>query len=76
MVVNEDALINGITKKTEFLLSNTYAAKYWLPMRADASPKKISIRNNQVATYTVKMPGRKEPPNEQLSFFEEDSEWS
>lgn len=73
VIVNEDALINGITKKTEFLLANTYAAKYWLPMRADASPKNICIENNQVATYTVKMPGKKEPPNEQLSLFEEDS---
>lgn len=74
VIVDEDTLINGMTKKTVFLLSNTYAAKYWLPMRADASPKNISIRNNQVATYTVKMPEKKEPPNEQLSFFEEDSE--
>lgn len=73
VIVDEDALINGITKRTEFLLANTYAAKYWLPMRADASPKNICIKNNQVATYTVKMPGRKEPLNEQLSLFEEDS---
>lgn len=72
VIVDEDALKNGITKKTEFLLANTYAAKYWLPMRADTSPKSIYIKNNQVATYTVKMPGKKEPPDEQLSLFGED----
>lgn len=72
IVVDEDTLINGITKDTEFLLSNAYAAKYWLPMRADVAIKKINIRNNQVATYTVKMPGKKAPPSDQLSFFEED----
>ena len=41
-------------------------------MRADTSPKSIYIKNNQVATYTVKMPGKKEPPDEQLSLFGED----
>lgn len=74
IVVDEDTLINGITKETEFLLANTYAAKYWLPMRADVSIKRINIRNNQVATYTVKMPSKKTPPSDQLSFFGEDTQ--
>ena len=73
IIVDEDALINGITRKTVFLLANTYAAKYWLPMRSDASPKNICIRNNKVETYTVKMPPNKEPPHEQLSFFKGDT---
>lgn len=72
IVVDEDTLINGITKNTEFLLSNTYAAKYWLPMRADVAIKKIYIKNNQVATYTVKIPSKTAPPCDQLSFFGED----
>ena len=74
VTVGEDALLNGITKRTVFLLANTYAAKYWLPMRADVSPQNIAIRNSQVGTYTVKIPGKKGPLIEQLSFFEEDSE--
>lgn len=73
VTVDEDTLINGISKTTVFLLANTYAAKYWLPMRADVSPKNIVIRNQQVGTYIVKMPGKKEPQIEQLSLFEEDS---
>lgn len=72
VTVNEDTLINGITKTTVFLLANTYAAKYWLPMRADVSPKNITIRSQQVGTYIVKMPGKKGPQSEQLSLFEED----
>mgnify|MGYP001037187532 FL=1 len=73
VTVDEDTLINGISKTTVFLLANTYAAKYWLPMRADVSPKNIVIRNQQVGTYIVKMPGKKEPQIEQLSLFEEES---
>lgn len=71
LIVNTDTLINGIAKDTEFLLANTYAAKYWLPMRADGTGKKININDNKVATYTVKMPGKEMPPSDQLSFFEE-----
>lgn len=71
VIVDEDTLTNGINEKTEYLLANTYAAKYWLPMRADISPKRISIINNKAFTYLVKTPSIKDPPNSQLSFFEE-----
>lgn len=73
LIVDENALKNGIDKNTEYLLSNTYAAKYWLPMRADISPLKIKIIDNQTHTYTVKMPKeqKEKSTNEQLSFFEE-----
>lgn len=68
IIVNEDALKNGIKEDTEYLLANTYAAKYWLPMRGDVSPKCIKIINNQVLTYTVKT-----SPADQLSLFEEET---
>lgn len=73
IVVDEDTIKNGITEKTEYLLANTYAAKYWLPMRADVSPKKIRIIDSHVQTYTVKNPKiiAKIPEPDQLSFFEE-----
>lgn len=73
IVVSKDILINGITKETEFVLANTYAARYWLPMRADGTAKKINIRDNKVATYTVKMPGKKAPPSDQLSLWGDDA---
>lgn len=73
IIIDEDTLKNGITERTEFLLANTYAAKYWLPMRADVSPKKIRIIDNHVQTYTVKNPknNAKTPEIDQLSLFEE-----
>lgn len=74
IVVSKDILINGITKETEFVLANTYAARYWLPMRADGTAKKINIRDNKVATYTVKMPGKKAPPSDQLSLWGDDAQ--
>lgn len=70
ITVDEDTLKNGIKTDTEFVLSNTYAAKYWLPMRSDISPLKIHISNNQEATYTVKVPS-KYANGDQMTFFEE-----
>ena len=64
VIVDENTLKNGIKKDTEYLFANTYAANYWLPMRADVSPKKIKIIDKQVYTYTVKI-----PLNKQLSLF-------
>ncbi len=74
LIVDENTLKNGIDKNTYYLLSNTYAAKYWLPMRADISPQKIKVVDDQVYTYTVKMPKKQtdNSTNEQLSLFEED----
>lgn len=76
LIVDEDTLKNGIKENTEFLLANTYAAKYWLPMRADISPKRISIRDNHVQTYTVKNPQSiaNTLEAEQMSLFKEVSE--
>lgn len=74
VIVGKDVLVNGITKETEFLLANTYAVKYWLPMRADISPKSIRINSDSVATYTVAMPTKRRSSSNQLSFFEEELE--
>ena len=71
IVVDVDTLENGITKDTEYTLANTFAATYWLPMRADVTPKRIKIRENKVATYTVQTSN---PTSVQLSFWEENEE--
>lgn len=72
IVVDTDTLENGITQNTEYMLANTFAAYYWLPMRADVSPKCIKIEGNQVATYTVQTPGKQHLFSYQLSLFEVD----
>ncbi|MCR5540685.1 MAG: hypothetical protein K6F71_07700 [Ruminococcus sp.] len=75
ITVNSDTLIHGISKTSEYLLSNAYAAYYWIPMRADVSPKKISIENNQVTTYLISMDKENEKNQiRQLSFFEENDD--
>ena len=39
LLVSENSLINGLQKDTKFMLSNTYAAYYWIPMRTDPVTK-------------------------------------
>lgn len=68
LIVDEDTLKNGIDENTEYMLANTYAAKYWLPMRADAKQKKIKINDNQIHTYIIETAIS---TNQQLSFLEE-----
>lgn len=74
--VEVDTIENGISKETVYLLANTFAASYWLPMRSDVSLNQIKVEGNQVATYTVKMPSEIESSDpslgEQLSLFKED----
>lgn len=73
ITVDDNVLKTGIKRDVEFALSNAYAAEYWLPMRSETTPKKIKIKDNQVATYTIRIPrGRKDESN-QMSFFEEDN---
>jgi len=74
IIVDEDTLKNNITPTTQFLLANTYAANYWLPMRSDISPTKINLTNDGGLTYTVKIPRKSESHDVQLSFFEEEEE--
>lgn len=72
LFVDEDTLKNGIKKDTIYLLSNTYAARYWLPMRADVSPKRINIRSDLKHTYTVKLRDSLDCSEQQMSMFDED----
>ena len=70
IIVDEASLENGLTQTTNYMLANTWAAYYWLPMRADVAPKRIKVKENQVATYTVNM---RPHDVEQLSIFEVDN---
>lgn len=72
IIVDTNTLENGITQDTEYMLANTIAAYYWIPMRADVSVKRIKIKDNKVATYTVQIPAEKHSSNYQLSFLEGD----
>ncbi|MBE5767811.1 MAG: hypothetical protein E7335_11785 [Clostridiales bacterium] len=70
IMVDEDTLRNGITKETEYMLSNVYAVEYWLPMRSDSSKRMVCIKNNEIVKYTVKSPVQKKYPLEnQISMF-------
>lgn len=72
VIVDEDELKNGVKKSTRYLLSNTYAARYWLPMRADVSPKHININSDPIHTYTVKLRANPDCPKQQMSMFNEE----
>jgi len=76
IIVTDEVKINDIIEDTKFLLANTYAAEYWLPMRADA-PQKISIADDYKNSYYVKRNSEVEQDEEvyQLSLFEEVNEW-
>lgn len=71
--VSEEAKINGITEETKFLLANTYAAKYWLPMRSD-SPHKISTSPNFKNSYFVEQ-NKVDDTMYQMTLLEEDKKW-
>lgn len=68
IIVNDEAKICGIKENTKYILSNSYAMAYWLPIRSD-SPEKISISQNENNKYVVKTPSKQEWT--QLSLFEE-----
>lgn len=74
ITVDEDTLKNTIVLQTQFSLAYTYAAKYWLPMRSDISPKIISLKGDGGMTYTVRMPAEKAFEGEQLRIFEDKEE--
>lgn len=67
ITVDEDTLKNGIKENTAYVFANTYAAKYWLPMRSENPPKVIKIIDKQISTYTVKTHAM-----EQLTLFGEE----
>jgi hypothetical protein len=66
ILVDDDTIIYGIKEKIRCLLSNAYAANYWLPMRADNYPT-IRTANNSIIPYTINT-----KPTPQLSMFEEE----
>ena len=68
IIVNDEAKICGIKENTKYILSNSYAMAYWLPIRSD-SPEKIPISQNENNKYVVKTPSKQEWT--QLSLFEE-----
>lgn len=53
LIVAEDDKIGGIKRESKFILSNAYAAAYWIPMRGDISvkiplPRKVIDNSYQV----------------------------
>lgn len=73
LIVEDDIKVNGITETTKYLLANTYAAAYWLPMRGDV-PTKISVNANVSNRYLVENIQKKDNNMHQISLFEEDNE--
>ena len=71
IIVNDETKICGMKEDTKYMLSNSYAMAYWLPIRSD-SPEKISISQHENNRYIVKTQGK--PVKQewtQLSLFEE-----
>lgn len=64
LIVSDEALINGLNADTKYLLANTYATTYWIPMRGDITTT-ISTRGLSSNTYTVSV------QQSQISLFEE-----
>lgn len=69
VIVKNEVKICGISENTRFSLANSYAVKYWLPMRGD-SPEKIKISRQESNKYTVKKEKKREDYR-QLSLFDE-----
>lgn len=66
LMVSEDSLINGLQKSTKYILSNAYAACYWIPMRTDSATK-IPIKILSSSSFI-------DITNEtQMSFLEEET---
>lgn len=68
IIVNDETKICGIKENTKYVLCNSYAMAYWLPIRSD-SPEKIPISQNENNKYIVRTPDKQEWT--QLSLFEE-----
>lgn len=71
LIVEEDNLINGISVKTKYMLSNAYAAEYWIPMRGDITTRiALSVLKKSLDTTVSKdlTPSMDSP---QLCFFKD-----
>lgn len=64
--VADEIVTHGLSVNTKYLLSNAYAASYWIPMRGDVTSN-ISIQPTS-NTYMVTM----NPNQNQMSLFEEE----
>lgn len=76
IIVDDEVKINGILSNTKFLLANTYAAEYWLPMRSDVLLK-IPASANYENIYHVEHKREIDKNTEvyQLSLFDGDQKW-
>ena len=69
VIVDDETKICGIKESTKYMLSNSYAMAYWLPIRSD-SPERVSISQNKNNRYKVKIQDEHQEWI-QLSLFEE-----
>lgn len=73
VIVDEETMRRGITEKSKMMLSNSYAVKYWLPMRGDVPVSIPESDNSTINSYTVRSINVKKKkyidPN-QLTIFE------
>ena len=70
IVVDDETKICGVKEDTKFILANSYAMAYWLPMRSD-TPERILISQNESNRYTVRTKFKDTQEWKQLSLFEE-----
>ena len=70
IVVDDETKICGVKEDTKFILANSYAMAYWLPMRSD-TPERILISKNESNRYTVRTKFKEAQEWTQLSLFEE-----
>ncbi len=69
LLVDENSLLYGITRKTRYTLCNPYSIYYWIPMRKYKDIK-IKLKNEENKNlYTVK--GQNRHSGGQISMFEE-----
>lgn len=75
VIVDDETKRRGITQKSKMMLSNAYAVKYWLPMRADVPVSISGLGNSSPNSYTVsvihnKRKKKKDVDPNQLTIFE------
>lgn len=72
LVVDDTSMLNGISNRTTFSLSNTFCVKAWLPMRVGGYPK---LKIDGTGRFTYRLDAQKvSGGNEiQISLFEEDN---
>lgn len=72
VIADDETKRRGISNGSKLMLSNVYAVKYWLPMRADVPVSIPEINEKDINSYEVKTRSKKKKeinPN-QLTIFE------